>query len=245
MMGKSLQNCNLYPFILYPAPPPSFALPSNGQINIFFDNYSIFIVYQQIFTDICILILNSYTIMEIKITTNQILKVLEILSWIIFIGLCIEAGGIIFNTIYALNKPIVAKYFWNGTDLSQLYSHDKGYFITQTVLMSIVAVMKALIFYLIIKLFYQKNFNIAKPFNPEVTKVVFNIAYLCLGAGFFSFWGAGYAAWIKDKGIQMPDIQYLRIGGADVWLFMAVVLIVIGQIFKKGTELQTESDLTV
>ncbi len=74
---------------------------------------------------------------------------------------------------------------------------------------------------------------------------MFNIAYLCLGAGLFSLWGARYAAWIKEQGIPMPDIHFLRIGGADVWLFMAVVLIVIGQVFKKGTELQTESDLTV
>ena len=37
----------------------------------------------------------------------------------------------------------------------------------------------------------------------------------------------------------------LGIGGGDVWLFMAVVLMVIGQVFKKGIELQTESDLTV
>ena len=36
--------------------------------------------------------------MEIRITTNQILKLLEVLSWIIFIGLCIEAGGIAFKS---------------------------------------------------------------------------------------------------------------------------------------------------
>jgi len=183
--------------------------------------------------------------MEIRIGTNTILKLLNILSWIIFLGLCIEAGGVIFNTIYAIYKPVVAKYFWNGADLSPLYSHDKGHFITQTVLMSIAAVMKALIFYLIVKMFYDKKLNITKPFNPGVTKMVFNIAYLCLGAGFFSLWGARYAAWIQSQGVQMPDIHFLRIGGGDVWLFMAVVLIVIGQIFKKGTELQTESDLTV
>lgn len=183
--------------------------------------------------------------MEIRIGSNTILKLLNILSWIIFLGLCIEAGGIIFNTIYALYNPIVAKHFWNGTDLSPLYSFDKGHFITQTVLMSIVAVIKALIFYLIVKMFYDKKLNIAKPFNPAITNSVFKIAYLCLGAGLFSLWGARYAAWIQGQGVQMPDIHYLRIGGGDVWVFMAVVLIVIGQIFKKGTELQTESDLTV
>jgi hypothetical protein len=183
--------------------------------------------------------------MEIKIGTKQTLQFLNVLSWIIFLGLCIETGGIIFNTVYALYKPVVAKYFWNGADLSGLYGRDKGHFVIQTLFMTIASVMKALIFYLIVKLFYDKKFSIAKPFNADVTKVVFNIAYLCLGAGLFSYWGTKYAAWIKQQGVQMPDIHSLRIGGADVWLFMAVVLFVIGQVFKKGTELQKENDLTV
>lgn len=183
--------------------------------------------------------------MEIRIGTKQILKLLNILSWIIFLGLCVEAGGIIFNAGYVLYKPIVAKYFWNSADLSDLYSHNKSHFITLTILMSITTVLKALIFYLIVKLFHDKKFSIAKPFTEDVTGIVFKIAYLCLGAGMFSFWGARFAAWLKSQGIQMPDIHFLRIDGADVWLFMAVVLFVIGHIFKKGTELQTESDLTV
>lgn len=183
--------------------------------------------------------------MQIVITNKQILNLLNVLSWIIFLGLCVEAGGIIFNSIYVLYKPQVAEYFWNGANLSNLYSYDKGHFMTQTGLMAIVAIMKALIFYLIVNLFYNKKLNMAKPFNPELTKLIINIAYLCLGAGLFSYWGINYAAWIKAKGVSMPDIHYMRIGGADVWLFMAVVLFVISQIFKKGTELQTESDLTV
>jgi hypothetical protein len=172
-------------------------------------------------------------------------KALHIISWIIFIGLCIEAGGIIFNTIYALYKPIVAQYFWNGANLSHLYAHDKGHFIAQASFGAIAGVMKALIFYLIVKLFYYKKINITRPFNKDVTNTTFNIAYLCLGVGLFSLWGAAYAAWLKGLGVPMPDIHYLRIGGGDVWLFMAVVLIVIGQVLKKGTALQNENDLTV
>lgn len=41
----------------------------------------------------------------------------------------------------------------------------------------------------------------------------------------------------------MPDLHYLRLGGADVWLFMGITLLVIAQIFKKGIEIQ--NDLTV
>lgn len=43
----------------------------------------------------------------------------------------------------------------------------------------------------------------------------------------------------------MPDVQYLGLGGADVWLFMGVSLFVIAQIFKRGIEIQSENELTV
>ena len=43
----------------------------------------------------------------------------------------------------------------------------------------------------------------------------------------------------------MPDIADLNLDGADIWLFMGVVLLVIAQIFKKGVEMQTENELTI
>lgn len=183
--------------------------------------------------------------MELKIGTKQLLKLLNILSWIIFLGLCVEAGGIIFNTVYAMYNPEVAKYFWNNTDLSALYANDKGWFLVLGSLMAIAALLKALLFYLIVRIFYDKRFDIARPFHPELPRILSRISYCCLGAGLFSYWGAKHVIWFQEKGIAMPDIDRLRIGGADVWLFMAVVLFVIGQVFKKGMELQTENDLTV
>jgi ABC-type multidrug transport system fused ATPase/permease subunit len=147
--------------------------------------------------------------------------------------------------VYALNKPIVAEHFWNNTNLSALYAFDKGHFMVQTFLMSIVAILKALLFYLIIKLFNDKKFSIEQPFSKEITSMVFLIGWLCLGAGFFSGYASGYATFIEKQGVDMPDVENMRVGGADVWIFMAVALFVVGQVFKKGTELQTENDLTV
>ncbi len=66
-----------------------------------------------------------------------------------------------------------------------------------------------------------------------------------LGIGLFSFWGAKYSEGLVNKGVKIPDLQYLRLGGADVWLFMGITLLIIAQIFKKGIELQNENDLTV
>jgi len=48
-----------------------------------------------------------------------------------------------------------------------------------------------------------------------------------------------------NAGVKMPGIEHLRLAGADVWLFMGVILLVIAQIFRKGIEIQDENDLTV
>lgn len=184
--------------------------------------------------------------MEIKISTNQILKILYILSWIIFVGVCIEAGGFIFNAIITLLlNPVGARKFWLEVDLSGLYEFDRGYFFVVTLLMIIVAILRAFLFYLIIKILHDKKLNISKPFNSEVGRFIFNVSYLAFGIGLFSFWGVKYTAWLIKQGVQIPDIQYLRLGGADVWLFMSVTLFVIAQIFKRGIEIQKENDLTV
>ena len=130
-------------------------------------------------------------------------------------------------------------------DLSALYRYDPGYFFVVTFIMSIVAVMRGLLFYLIIKILHDKKLDMAQPFNPAMGKFIFNVSYISFFIGLFSWWGSGYAGWLVKKGVQIPDIQYLRLGGADVWLFMGVTLFIIAQIFKRGIEIQTENDLTV
>ncbi len=184
--------------------------------------------------------------MEIRITANQMLKVLHVLAWIIFIGVCIEAGGFLFNAIYTLAlSPAYAGHLWQQVDLSALYQYDKGNYFTVTTLIIIVAILRAILFYLIVKILYDKKLNLAQPFNKEVGRFILNVAYLSFGIGLFSFWGARYSGWLVSKGVNMPVIEAMRIGGADVWLFMGVTLLVIAQIYKRGIEIQTENELTV
>ena len=111
--------------------------------------------------------------------------------------------------------------------------------------MSIAAVMKAWIFYLIIKILHDKKLNIAQPFNKTVRRFILKVSFMTLLIGLFSAWGVKYSEWLIKQGVKIPDIQYLRLGGADVWLFMSVILFVIAQIFKRGIEIQTENELTV
>lgn len=184
--------------------------------------------------------------MEIRITTKQILWVLYILAWIIFIGLCMEAGGILFNAFYTMfYNPVGAGFFWNKMDLSGLYLADKGYFITVTILMSIVAILKAILFYVIIRAIHHRKLDFTQPFNKALPRFISALAWLSIGIGLFSIWGTNQSKWLADKGISIPDIQKMGFGGADVWFFMGVILIVIAQICKRGVEMQTENDLTI
>lgn len=192
-------------------------------------------------------IFNWQIIMGIKITTDQILKILQILSWIIFIGLCIETGGIVVNTIITLFiNPLGVENFWVGADyLSSLYKFDQGHFFVITLIMIIVSVLKALMFYLIVKLFTDKKLNISQPFSLELRHFILELSYLALGIGLFSHFGFKYSVWLTGQGVNTADLQSLRIAGADVWLFMVVILFVIAQIVKRGIEIQNENDLTI
>ena len=184
--------------------------------------------------------------MEIKISTTKILKVLHILSWVIFFGVCIDACGYMFSAFYTLViNPINAATFWEGNDLSSLYKYDSGHFFAETLLISIAGALKALLFYLIVRILGDKRLDMSQPFSKEVIRFIFNMSYLSLAIGLFSAWGVNYSEWLVKQGVKMPDIHYLRLGGADVWLFMGIILIVIGQIFKRGLEIQAEHELTV
>lgn len=184
--------------------------------------------------------------MEIKITTKQMLQILTVIVWIIFIGLCVDAGAIIFNTIFTFFiNPQNANYYWSGADLLTLYHYDNGHFLVITSYMIIISVMKAIMFYLMIKVAHEKKISLEQPFSLSLVRFVSTVAYVAIGIGIFSHMGSKYSNWLVGKSIVMPNMELLNFGGPDVWLFMGVALLVIVQIFKRGIEIQDEHELTV
>jgi len=181
-----------------------------------------------------------------KISTKQMLAILLGISWVIFVGVCIEAGGFICNAFFTLVlNPVGARHFWQEVNLTGLYQYDHVHFLIETSLMSMAALLRAWLFYLIIKILHNKKLDMAQPFNPEVERFILSISYISLLIGLVSWIGATYTFWLVKQGVAIPDLQHLRLAGADVWLFMGVTLFVIGQIFKRGVEIQTENDLTI
>lgn len=180
------------------------------------------------------------------INTKQTLRVLYVLVWVIFTGVSIEAGGWIFSTFYTLEiNSINAHRSWPGIDLSSLYDYGRGYFLSVMLQVILVSILKAVLFYRIIGILKAEGLDISQPFTKNVGRFLFRMSYLSLLIGLFSWSGAGYSGWLASKGVKLPDLQYLHLRGADVWLFMGVTIFVIAQLFKRGIEIQTENELTV
>jgi len=144
-----------------------------------------------------------------------------------------------------LLHPEGAAKFWKQADLDAVYHYNQSRYVTITTLIIIVAVLKAIMFYVIIKVFLGRKFNLSKPFTDAAKRFVLSLGYLSLGIGFFSLWGANLADGLSQEGVPVPDLRRLKLAGADVWLFMGVVLLTVAFIFKKGVEIQNENDLTV
>ncbi|MBL7711789.1 MAG: DUF2975 domain-containing protein [Chitinophagaceae bacterium] len=179
-------------------------------------------------------------------TTKQMLRILHILAWILFVGLGVEAGGFIVCAFFAAVNPAIVKnlWLWQDVDLSGLFSYPQ-HFLEITILMSITGVLKAVLFYLVVTILYDKKLDSPQPFSPQLGRFLSRIAYLSLLIGLCCRAGSAYAGYLAAQGIKLPDIRYLRLDADDVWLFMGLTLLVIAQIFKRGVAIQSENELTV
>lgn len=188
----------------------------------------------------------NFKLNTMKKNIDYSFQLLHVISWIIFVGLAIDTGGYFSNTIFTLFiNASCASNFWGNLDLSDLYHFDLGLFICFTVLMITVSLLKTILFYNTVSIFHKKKLNLANPFNETVKDYIFNFGFIALGIGLFSFASNTFFHWLIKQELKMPALENLKLGGADVWLFMGVTLLIFAKIFKKGIEIQTENELTV
>lgn len=180
--------------------------------------------------------------MFMKTSTKKILDALHVLAWICFIGVLFEAGSFLFNMIYSVGfQPLAADYF----NLEGVLALGKSVFCFLLTLTTVVAVLKALAMYRIIKIFTEKKLNLKAPFNQEFGRFIFALSYFSLAIGFVAFLTAEYVESIQKQNVFVPSLQRLRVAGSDVWVFMGATLYVIALIFKRGVEMQSENELTI
>jgi hypothetical protein len=173
---------------------------------------------------------------------DAILKVLNVLSWIIFIGLCIEAGALIFNFVLAIFKPIATHNIYKGLNLSEMYETHFSHFIGIMSFSVALSVLKAYLFYLVVKIFMK--LNLVEPFNTEIAKLIERISYEAFAIAIVSIIAHEYTRRLMQSGYEVSIAEKFW-NDTTAFLMMAAIIFVISQIFNKGIELQNENDLTV
>ena len=76
-------------------------------------------------------------------TNNFVFTALHIISWIIFVGLCIEASALIVNFIFSIYKAEFVQNLYQKLDLSEIYKSNKWAFFGMYSFILFIAVMKA------------------------------------------------------------------------------------------------------
>lgn len=176
--------------------------------------------------------------MKAKTRTENILIVMQILAWVAFVGYAIEAGAILVSFIVSFINPEVAKHLYNKVNLNDLRQLNIWYYSCTMAFMVILPVMKSFVWLLVIKTL--QKINLVTPFTMEVVNILERISYVLFGVWIVGALGNAYSNWLSKR---VGEFEGTHITGE--FIFMAGLIFVISQIFKRGVEIQSENDLTV
>lgn len=175
-------------------------------------------------------------------TNNFVYWALYVITWLIFIGLAIEAAGLIVNFLFSLFKPEFIPNLYQKLDLTQMYNESRLAFLGIYSFILIVAILKAGLFYGVIRLMHKMDLQ--KPFNSFVSKQILRISYFTLSIGLLSFIGRQLAKNLTHYGFYTHNLNQFW-ADSQAFILMGAVIYIIATIFKKGVEIQNENDLTV
>lgn len=173
---------------------------------------------------------------------NFVFKSLHVFAWIIFVGLCIEAGGLVTNFFFSIYKPEFVQNLYQKLDLSDMYRRSKWAFGSMYSFILVIAFLKAYLFYVVIKL--MSKLNLSKPFNDFTSAQITQISYYTLIIGIGSYIAQQSAKNLQHHGYLVDNLNPFW-ADSQAFILMAAVISVIATIFKKGVEIQNENDLTV
>ncbi|MFN3754710.1 DUF2975 domain-containing protein [Flavobacterium sp.] len=175
-------------------------------------------------------------------TNNIIFWGLYIVAWLIFVGLSIEAGGLIVNFVFSLYNPEFVQNLYQKLDLIQMYKDSKLAFFGVYSFILIISILKASLFYIVVKLMHKMD--LSKPFNTFVSKQILQMSYFTLFIGLLSYIGQQLVKSLKHYGF-VPDNLSQFWADSQAFILMGAVIYIIAVIFKKGVDIQNENDLTV
>lgn len=186
------------------------------------------------------LLIFAIKIIIMKTKTEKILMLLKILALLAAIGFSIKCGSQVLSLVAGFINPDWAKRVYDvNQDLFSIREHSIWYYVNAMSLIIAVSAINALIWYLLYDLLLK--LRLTTPFTFEVAKKLDRISYLLFIVWFISIIGNGYMRWLS----KTTDTHLAGISIGDEYLFIAGIIYIISQVFKRGIEIQEENQLTV
>lgn len=175
-------------------------------------------------------------------TQNFVFTGLKIVSWVIFVGLSIEAGGLVVNFVFSLLKPEFVQNLYQKLDLHEMYQSSKQAFFGMYGFILSIAILKAMLFYVVIVL--VTKINLSKPFDAFAAKQIYKISHYTFSIGLLSFIARQSAHALQHDGFAIDTLNQFW-ADSQAFILMAAVVYIIATIFSKGVEYQEELEETV
>lgn len=176
--------------------------------------------------------------MSTKTQTETILTIMNVLTWIVFIGLMIEAGAVLVSYGVGIINPAAVTKMYKGLDFYGLSQYDFWLYTGIISLKAAILIIEAYTAYIVIKVL--STIKITNPFTMDVAQRLEKIAYMLILAWCAILLYNGQLKWLSK---DIAGLQELSLS-TDLIIYAGLVF-VIAQIFKKGVELQNENELTV
>ncbi len=176
-----------------------------------------------------------------KIKTETILIVSKVLAFMGVIWYSILWGSQLLTLVSSFINLDWAKHTYEvDLNLFSIREHSIGFYVGAMALTIAVSLIKAFVWYVVFDLL--SKLKLQTPFSMEVEKKLERIAYLLLTIWIVSgfFWKTYIYYLSKETTIQLPASS-----SVDEYLFMACIIYIISQVFKRGIEIQEENQLTV
>lgn len=184
----------------------------------------------------------NITLNNMSKTNNFVFWGLYIVAWLIFVGLSIEAGGLIVNFFFSLYKPEFVQNLYEKLNLSEIYSSSRLAFFGIYSFILTISILKAFLFYIVIRL--MQKMDLSKPFSTFVATQIKLISYYTLSIGLLSSIASQLARYLMHHGFVTDNLNRFWTDG-QAFILMGAVIYIIATIFKKGVDIQDENDLTV
>lgn len=170
--------------------------------------------------------------------TENILMVMKVLAWLAVAGFIVQAGAILISYGVSWVNPDGARNLYNGLDLYKLRQLNFNYYTSVVSFMVALLLLKSFVWFLVTRTL--SKISLSNPFTMDVARRLEKISYVLMGTWIVGVLSNIYSNWLLKKTGQLFEST-----SVDELFFMAGLVFIISQVFKRGVEIQSENELTV